>query len=89
MIGIELHIAGDLASAQAIPWICHRARLLDLKGWVERESERAIVVALLGPETLIDAMEIACSLGPADIDVDSISRREHWFETRPNGFSIA
>ncbi|MEX0339315.1 MAG: acylphosphatase [Arenibacterium sp.] len=89
MTEVLLHIRGDLGSDQAIPWICHRARLLDLKGWVQREGSGLITVALAGPAPLVDAMEVACSLGPADVLVERIDRAEHRFKAHPNGFSVA
>ncbi|MEX0282010.1 MAG: acylphosphatase [Arenibacterium sp.] len=89
MRGVQLHIRGDVSSDKAIPWICHRALLLNLNGWVERKNDDLIVVAVEGPEPLVDAMEVACSLGPSDILVQRIDRRDYDFQARPNGFSVA
>ena len=88
MISRALIIRGDLQSAQVLPWIEHRARLLDLKGWVARRNAQALEVALWGPEPLIDALEVACLLGPADVQVDTIQARSHQFDATPNGFAI-
>lgn len=59
-----------------MPWILHRGRVLNLSGWVERISDTRIDMALKGPADLVDAMEVACSLGPADVIVDRIVRTE-------------
>ncbi|MEM6636775.1 MAG: acylphosphatase [Pseudomonadota bacterium] len=89
MTAVALRISGDLASRSAEHWICHRACLLSLEGWVRRENDNLITVVLKGPEPLIDAMEVACSLGPGDVLVDAISRQEHHNASVPSGFQIA
>lgn len=86
MTGALLVMGGDLASQSLLPWICHRARLLSLKGSVRRDSDTAVSLWLSGPEPLIDAMEVACLLGPADVLVEDMSRSLYQFDTAPNGF---
>lgn len=87
MSGTELRISGALHHASMIPWICHRARLLDLAGWVDRDPDGALTVTLWGPAPLIDCMEIACSLGPADSLVEDISRNGCNAHSAPSGFT--
>lgn len=86
MNGVALTLIGDLGADSAIPWIVHRARLLDLTGCVRRDSDTTIHMALAGPAALIDAMEVACSLGPGDVRVDTIQRGSHIFKSPPVGF---
>lgn len=86
MTGVALTLKGQLASDSAIPWILHRGRLLNLAGWVRREDAETIQMALAGPPSLIDAMEIACSLGPGDVLVETISRTDHNFGRNPKRF---
>ena len=85
MEAVELKITGHLDAA-FVPWICHRAHRLDLKGWVVG-SGRGLDVVVAGPAPLIDAMEVACSLGPACVMVDDIARRDIHLGTAPTGFA--
>lgn len=76
MVATRMTLTGDLACGTLVPWILHRGRVLNLSGWVERISDTRIDMALKGPADLVDAMEVACSLGPADVIVDRIVRTE-------------
>ncbi len=78
MAPVPFLITGQLADDGFLDWIGHRARLLDLGAEILRLSPGAIRVTVSGPAALIDAMEAACSLGPASVLVDRIER-----ETRP------
>ncbi|MBM1221290.1 acylphosphatase [Ponticoccus sp. SC2-23] len=86
MTAIEFRLEGDLDAASFPDWICHRARLLDLSGWVTNEADGAVSIVVTGPEALIDAMEMACSLGPREVLVDRIERRPHGVPAALNGF---
>lgn len=85
MNATEITLEGDVLAGDFPDWICHRARLLDLSGWVTT-AEGAIRIVVAGPEPLIDAMELACSLGPRDVLVSRIERRECDLPAAPNGF---
>ena len=52
-----------------------RARRLALQGRIEQLCD-TVVASLEGPEALIDAFEISCSLGPITCRIDSWSRTE-------------
>ncbi len=86
-ITVEMHIAGQVASETFADWICHRARLLDLTGWVTIVDEAEIVAHVTGDAVLVDAMEVACSLGPADVFVDRIDCRPLETAQGHNGFT--
>lgn len=57
-------------------WIIGRATLLSLSGWVRADGEHLVEIFVSGDPILIDAMEVACSLGPIDAQVDSIDERQ-------------
>ncbi len=76
MVRVPLLICGDVGDDGFLGWIRHRAELLDLDAAVTRLSPREIRVAVAGPEPLVEAMEAACSLGPASVLVDRIDRGE-------------
>ncbi|WP_138472633.1 acylphosphatase [Poseidonocella sp. HB161398] len=73
---VPLLITGALEDDGFLDWIRHRAHLLDLDISVARLSPRQIRVSVAGPAPLVDAMEAACSLGPASVLVDRIDRPE-------------
>lgn len=86
MITAELVLRGDVTAAGFPDWICHRARLLDLSGWVSAAGDDGIRIVVSGPEALVDAMEMACSLGPRDVLVTRIERHPFTPPSAPNGF---
>ncbi len=88
MTATEFTLVGALASDSFVDWICRRARLLDLKGWVSRQGPDLMTIVVAGPMPLIDAMEMACSLGPVDVLVDRVERRPRDLSKLPNGFSV-
>lgn len=54
----------------------HRAQRLALDIEVGRCDEACAAVAVRGPEDLVDAFEMACSLGPWDCLVLDVARSE-------------
>lgn len=56
-------------------WIIRRATKLSLSGWVKKHNNRLIEVSVGGDQILIEALEVACSLGPIDAVVDSVEKR--------------
>ncbi|WP_436399225.1 acylphosphatase [Roseobacter sp. S98] len=87
MQGTALTLSGRLSAQTILPWILHRGQLLDLNGWVERKDEGTLFIVLAGPEALIDAMEAACSLGPAEAMVETITRGPYTFNGQPGRFT--
>lgn len=75
MKAAELRLTGALNDPGFVDWICHRAYLLDLDGWVAVDGTDHIRILVAGPKPLIDAMEMACSLGPSTVDVTRIETR--------------
>lgn len=71
---VELCFRGRLGEP-FLAFVVKRANRLSLKGWTEETGPGVVTVAAEGPKALIDALEIACSLGPIDSDVESWSRR--------------
>lgn len=67
-----LLIAGRFDGDAFVDWICHRAGVLDLSGWVRMSAPGRIEVMASGAPVLVEALEIACSLGPSGAIVDRI-----------------
>ena len=83
-----LTLKGQLSAESAIPWFLHRGRLLNLVGWMNRLDAHTITMVLWGEPDLLDAMEVACSLGPGEVMVDDLVRAKHDFENTPTTFEF-
>lgn len=84
----ELVLRGELAADDLTDWVCHRARLLDLAGWLTRPGPTEARIVVTGPGPLIDAMEVACLLGPSDVWVETVDTRQIPLDEAPNGFAL-
>ncbi len=67
-------ITGDVGSPAFPPWIGRHAGRLGLSAAMGEHSDRRVSLMLRGPADLIDAMELACSLGPYEVWVETIDR---------------
>ena len=67
---IEIH--GSSLTPDFVDWIIQRATRLSLSGWALRHGDDLIELSITGERVLVDAMEVACSLGPIEAVVDSI-----------------
>ncbi|MGV0910377.1 acylphosphatase [Martelella sp. FOR1707] len=63
---------GRFGADSFLPWMDRHARKLGLEKRIIAASPERIEMAVKGPPALIDAMEMACSLGPIDIWVEDI-----------------
>ena len=87
-VTLSLIISGRFSVTQFSDWIVHRARLLSLSGWVTARADDLLEVRVSGDRILIDALKTACSLGPLQVQVDSISVRSQAEENLTDGFYI-
>jgi len=67
-------ISGRLAPAAFRPWITRHAGRLGLNVTFLHETDHRLDLTVGGPADLIDAMELGCSLGPAETWVEEIER---------------
>lgn len=70
-----LTLHGQFDAGSFPDWICHRARVLNLSGWVKPQGDSQIDILASGELILLEAFEVACSLGPVDILVDRIDQK--------------
>lgn len=68
----KLHISGQFPTRHFVGWIIDRAERLSLAGWVRMHSDKHIELLVCGERILVEALEVSCSLGPIDAQVDSI-----------------
>ena len=72
---VELRFRGRLGEPFA-SFAMRRAGRLSLRGWIEANDSEHVTIVAEGPEALVDAFELVCSLGPIDSDVESWTRIE-------------
>lgn len=71
---VRFVFSGKMHSEVFVAFARDRASRLDLELEVGPVSDRAIVLAVRGEPDLIDAFEMACSLGPSDSLVLHVER---------------
>ncbi len=88
MSAAQICLGGLFEPESFVGWICHRARLLDLTGSVRAQGKTDMYIHVQGPQPLIDAMEMACSLGPINANVQRIEVHEISPNPRLKGFEV-
>ena len=73
---VRFVFSGRLRGDRFVAFARDRARRLDLELEVGAVSDAAIVLAVRGEPDLIDAFEMACSLGPSDSLVLNVGRSD-------------
>ncbi|MCL6707681.1 hypothetical protein M8R20_11775 [Pseudomonas sp. R2.Fl] len=68
---------GSLVCDSFLGFARHRAGRLDLKLDIKRCDEKAAKMSVEGAEVLVDAFEMACSLGPYDCLVLDVERIDY------------
>lgn len=53
-------------------WVEHRAQTLSLAGWMAQPGAGTLIVTVTGSAIMLEAFEVACSLGPANASVTDI-----------------
>ncbi len=71
-----IEFSGRFASRTFRAFVDHRAARLDLDAWIEDAGPERFCVRVAGKPDLIDAFEMACSLGPLDCLVLDVTRRD-------------
>ena len=70
-VRVRYEIGGRLDVPSYLAFIAERAHWLDISGWAAAEGAGVTLVAA-GPEALVGALEMACTLGPLDALVTSV-----------------
>ena len=70
----RIEFVGTLRPDAFVDFVHHRARRLDLAARVEAAGPERVRVVVEGEPDLIDAFEMACSLGPLDCLVRAVVR---------------
>jgi acylphosphatase len=80
-------ISGRLDVRSYLAFIAERADWLAISGWAAAHGERSVTLVAAGPEALVGALEMACTLGPLNALVESIEAVEEATPVAP-GFEI-
>ncbi|GKX33549.1 MAG: hypothetical protein MnENMB40S_11670 [Rhizobiaceae bacterium MnEN-MB40S] len=72
---VQFTFLGSLQADSFLEFATHRARRLDLGYAFGDCSNEAVSVAVEGAHDLVDAFEMACSLGPHDCIVLDVERK--------------
>ena len=81
-------LLGDVGAMVFTGWIIRHARRLGLRGAILRQDPARLDLVVTGPPDLLDALALACSLGPQEVWVDRIDRAPENLP-RVNEFSSA
>ena len=68
----QIKIIGRFDNIAFCDWIFHRSAVLGLDISSLTHGQRSIIFSASGHSVLLDAMEIACSLGPSEAMVEQI-----------------
>lgn len=72
MITQNIKMIGEFEKSSFQNWILHRADILNVVVEIKSASSRVMELSASGHPILVEALEIACSLGPMESTVDSI-----------------
>lgn len=74
-VQVRYAITGRIDPQTYLPFVLNRAKWLAINGWASAGDGVATIVAA-GPEALVGALEMACTLGPWDALVETIDARD-------------
>ncbi len=69
-------IAGRLDMAAYLAFVEERGRWFGIDGWVAAEDARRVTLVAAGPDAMVGALEMACTLGPLSALVEEIDAIE-------------
>lgn len=75
-------IAGRMRIDDYLRFVAERARWFGINGWIGTDDQRRVTLVADGPEAMVGALEMACTLGPITALIDSVEISD---ETLPVG----
>ena len=79
-------IAGRLDVAEYLAFVEERARWFGIDGWAAADDARRVTLVAAGPDAMVGALEMACTLGPLSALIDEIEAAD---EPAPIGAGFA
>jgi acylphosphatase len=86
-VRLRYAIAGRMSVGDYLTFVAERARWFGISGWVEAETAERVTLVAAGPEAMVGALEMACTLGPISALIDSIESSEEATPVR-GGFEV-
>ena len=86
-VRVSWAISGRMHMPSFLDFVVERAQWLGLDGWVAANGDDTVSLAAAGPEALVGALEMACTLGPLDALIDEV-RPVGAPAAFPQGFAI-
>jgi acylphosphatase len=71
-VQVRFAISGRMNARSYLAFVAERADWLAIKGWAAANDGGSITLVAAGPEALVGALEMACTLGPLDAVIESI-----------------
>lgn len=71
-VRVRWSISGRMDVPVYLGFVVERARWLGLDGWVAANEDDTVSLAVAGPEALVGALEMACTLGPLDALIEEV-----------------
>ena len=71
-VTLRYRYAGTMTVADFLEFTAERARWLDVSGWVAASGDNAVTMVAAGPEAMVGALEMACTLGPLNAVITDI-----------------
>ena len=68
----QIKMSGNFDEVLLKNWIIHRATILDVDIEIQTASSSSIELFASGHPILVEALEIACSLGPMEASIEKI-----------------
>lgn len=81
-------VEGRMRVGDYLAFVAERAHWFGLDGWIEPNGAESVTLVVSGPEAMVGALEMACTLGPLDALIESIEATEMAGPV-PRGFHIA
>jgi acylphosphatase len=65
-------IEGQMGVPDYLAFVAERARWFGVSGWAEASADGRVTLVAAGPEAMVGALEMACTLGPLNALVERI-----------------
>ncbi len=86
-VQMRFAISGRMNPVTYLAFVAERADWLALKGWAAANDTGSVTLVAAGPEALVGALEMACTLGPLDAMIESVQVAND-DSAVPEGFEI-
>jgi acylphosphatase len=63
-VQLRYTISGRIHVPDYLDFVLERAEWLNISGWAAATGEQSVTLVASGPEALVGALEMACTLGP-------------------------